>query len=563
MVAAPAEDIKGRALALVQANVRAVSITFASKLPIVGTYIATRYTIEPSDTLTTETTPLLGVLRDPKAFATQQAEGLLRRLLSPLLNRLPDVNALDNEGDADHGLLFKIIVECYVLARDGGGWLFTHVQEHSLVIAPTVSLGHLSTNDLAASTIGTAMASVTGYSIIQGFISALDNLLATAPNRRVKKMWCARTALITGIALIPITNLWTVQSASLFLRLDQDPAVAAAASEFLQMAATGMPGYAMGEIAKRYLTCEGLSNVHTRVLSATAPLNMLLNYLLVNGPVPALRLGFVGAPLCTALSHNAIAGMLIIYIVQQALHEEVDYPSQNQSEMSFFDGMGELAWAGISGVSKSASQLWSKDLGGRTSDVHRLGPNALATQAILLTTATTLYQAPKAISSASSSRVKKWITKGDVQRAKIAASVALVGTLGGAIVISNILIASASSWGALFNNDPVILQSVSVLLPIIAIFQAVHGIGAWVDGSLGALGKSAVFPALNASADYFLGIPLGLYLAFPRRWGLAGLWAGLIVSLTYSCLVATTVLVKTNWKKAEGQKRGAAEGEEE
>jgi hypothetical protein len=121
MVASLAEDTKGRASALVQANVRAVSITFASNLPIVGPYIATRYATEPPPSIT-EATPLLGVLRDPKAFATQQAEGLLRRLLAPLLNRLPDVDVLDNEG-ADHGLLFKTLVECYVLAKDGGGWL--------------------------------------------------------------------------------------------------------------------------------------------------------------------------------------------------------------------------------------------------------------------------------------------------------------------------------------------------------------------------------------------------------------------------------------------------------
>lgn len=68
-------------------------------------------------------------------------------------------------------------------------------------------------------------------------------------------------------------------------------------------------------------------------------------------------------------------------------------------------------------------------------------------------------------------RIKKWIAKGDVQRAKIAACVAFVVTLGGVIVIrcvtlritelsadsrspSNVLVASASSWGTLFNSDP-------------------------------------------------------------------------------------------------------------
>ena len=50
--------------------------------------------------------------------------------------------------------------------------------------------------------------------------------------------------------LQPITNLWSVQSATLLQRLGQPPEVAAPASEFLRVTAAGLPGYAIGEIAK-------------------------------------------------------------------------------------------------------------------------------------------------------------------------------------------------------------------------------------------------------------------------------------------------------------------------
>ena len=52
--------------------------------------------------------------------------------------------------------------------------------EYSLVIASVVSLGHLSTTALAASTLGSMTASVSGYSIIQGFGSTLDTMLPSA-----------------------------------------------------------------------------------------------------------------------------------------------------------------------------------------------------------------------------------------------------------------------------------------------------------------------------------------------------------------------------------------------
>lgn len=81
--------------------------------------------------------------------------------------------------------------------------------------------------------------------------------------------------------------------------------------------------------------------------------------------------------------------MLVIYIVQRSIREEVDYlrgqnivpdeptpinndssrsePPQDYSEATFFTGLGTLVFAGMSGVLKSASQLWSKDLGGSES----------------------------------------------------------------------------------------------------------------------------------------------------------------------------------------------------
>jgi len=56
----------------------------------------------------------------------------------------------------------------------------THVLEYSLVVVSVVSIGHISTSALAAISLGSMTASVTGFSIIQGMTSALDTLLPSA-----------------------------------------------------------------------------------------------------------------------------------------------------------------------------------------------------------------------------------------------------------------------------------------------------------------------------------------------------------------------------------------------
>ena len=48
------------------------------------------------------------------------------------------------------------------------------------MVASVISIGHLSTTALAASTLGSMTASVSGFSIIQGFASTLDTMLPSA-----------------------------------------------------------------------------------------------------------------------------------------------------------------------------------------------------------------------------------------------------------------------------------------------------------------------------------------------------------------------------------------------
>ena len=70
-----------------------------------------------------------------------------------------------------------------------------HLLEYSLSIASVVSIGHISTIALAASTLGTMMAGVTGYSIIYGLTGTLDTMLPsawTSPQPQLVGLWTQR-----------------------------------------------------------------------------------------------------------------------------------------------------------------------------------------------------------------------------------------------------------------------------------------------------------------------------------------------------------------------------------
>ena len=111
--------------------------------------------------------------------------------------------------------------------------------------------------------------------------------------------------------LIPIASIW-FNAENILLLLRQDPEVARLAALYLRWALLGLPAYAFNQIARRYFQSQGYFSIPTRVTLIVAPINALLNYLLVWGP-EKIRLGFIGAPIATAISFNLISLFLVIY----------------------------------------------------------------------------------------------------------------------------------------------------------------------------------------------------------------------------------------------------------
>jgi len=79
----------------------------------------------------------------------------------------------------------------------------THLLEYSLVVVSVISIGHLSTTALAAITLGSMTASVSGFSVIQGFTSALDTMLPsawTSSQPQYVGLWAQRMCLSNSLS---------------------------------------------------------------------------------------------------------------------------------------------------------------------------------------------------------------------------------------------------------------------------------------------------------------------------------------------------------------------------
>ncbi|KAI0819458.1 MATE efflux family protein [Trametes gibbosa] len=463
-------------------------------------------------------------------------------LLAPPVPRIEEDCDAEDMDESPHPLkMFK--EEAFILAKYTLPVFLTHLFEYSLVIASVISIGHLSTTALAASTLGSMTASVSGFSIIQGFASTLDTMLPgawTSSKPQLVGLWAQRMAVVMTASLVPILMIW-FSSESILLFLKQEPEVARLAAVYLKWSAIGLPAYAFNSISRRYFQSQGLFTVPTRIILGVAPMNAVLNYVLVWGPEP-VRLGFIGAPIATAISFNLISIMSIIYGVFF-----VPKTAWHPLSMRCFTSLGVLVQLGLSGVGQVASEWWSWELVGLAAS--QLGPTALATQSVLLVSASTTYQAPFALSVASSVRIGNLLGERNAKRAGVAAKCSILMSLVLSAVWSTMFLVFRNSWAHLFNDDEAVVALVAAILPLVALFQVFDGLGAITSGILRAIGKQFTGALLNLSAYYIVGIPFGIWLAFWHGMRLHGLWIGLTISLVYSAAVGVAISLRTDWER--------------
>ncbi|KAJ7581061.1 multidrug/Oligosaccharidyl-lipid/Polysaccharide flippase [Mycena floridula] len=428
--------------------------------------------------------------------------------------------------------------------------------EHTLLLMPLISIGHLSTTALAGITLGSMTANVTGFSLIQGFASALDTLLPsawTSPQPELVGLWSQRMTVVMSTAIIPMLSCW-FNAESLLLALRQDPEVARYAALYLRWISLALPAYMFNAISRRYLQSQGLFAAPTQIILLVAPINAFLCWLLVWGPEPVC-LGFIGAPLATAFSINLIALITLLYAILFAPRKAWHKISRRS-----FMGLGILVKLGLAGIAETASEWWAWEFVALLAS--QLGQISLAAQSIVLMTAATAFQAPFALGIAASVRIGNLLGEKHARQANVASDTSIIMAAVFSCLTSTLFLVVRNSLAHVFNDDPEVVKLVASIIPLVALFQLFDGVSGVTAGILRARGKQILGAFLNVSAYYIFGIPLGAWLAFNRSMGLQGLWIGLTVSLVYCGVIGTWLCLTTDWDEEVEKVLARIEAEE-
>ncbi|KAL2313483.1 MatE family transporter [Schizosaccharomyces pombe] len=447
------------------------------------------------------------------------------------------------ESFADNASGYPVIKhELSELLRLGSPTVIAYLLQSSEQFSTVFTLGHLGKEYLAASSLSTMTAAISAFSIFQGVISSLDTLATQAfgANKPYNvAIYLQRCLLILAVLHIPVALIW-LNLEHILIFLHQDPMVAHLCGRYMRVFILAAPGYAVFEALKRYLQAQGIFTPITYVLCFAAPLNILLNYLLVWHPT--IGFGFLGAPVAVATTFWFQSICLILYICFSST--PIPWPGFSRQALKNLSPMLHFSFHGMLMIVTEWAAYEMTSLG-----AGYLGTAPLASQSILLTSTSLLFQIPFAFAVASSTRVGHLIGSGRANLARLCSRVAYSLALCISIFDGSLIFCFRDVWGSLFTSDPEVLAVVKDIFPILSLFIVTDGLNAVGGGLLRGTGKQYIGGLISIGSSYLFALPVTVFVVVYFNTGLKGIWCGMILSSVTAITCQFTVLFNTDWHR--------------
>lgn len=301
-------------------------------------------------------------------------------------------------------------IELKFLVKSSIPLVLTFLLQNSLSTVSVFSVGHLGAAELAAVSMGSMTANITGYATIQGIATALDTLCPQAFGAKkyhLVGVFLQKCISIIFVVMFPILIVWFFFGYDLIALLVADKETAKYAAMYLKYVAFGIPAYILFECGKRFLQSQGVYHISTYVLLIAAPSNLVMNLYFVD------LLGFIGAPIAVAINYWIMAiGLFLatVYLVEASSTPTGMHPLTCWGGLDIkesFRGWGKLLKLAIPGLIMLEAEFLAFEI--LTLLASYLGTIALAAQSIGTTMASLTYQIPFAIGIASSTRIANFL----------------------------------------------------------------------------------------------------------------------------------------------------------
>ena len=403
--------------------------------------------------------------------------------------------------------------------------------------ADTLMIGHHSTQELAAASFVNnlmILAVVTGIGFSMGLTPVVGALCGQ------KRLEDAGVALRCSIkANSGVGILLTLLALLLYLFIDQlgqpDELLPLIRPYYLIVSATLLPVMWFNS-GKQFTDGIALTRYGMWILLAGNGLNILGNWLLINGIGPFPELGLQGAGISTLCSRLAMVAAYVIILSRgerfAPFRIGLFSHKHHQEKRQLFRRLCLLGFpmAMQSGMETASFSLTAIMVGW-------LGTVALASHQIMCTISQFNFMMYLGLGTAVSIRISHFYGQGDMNQVKQTASAGFHLMLILEVMLSLLLILMHKEMGGWFTDSPEVTAMVASLFVVFIAYQFGDGLQINYANALRGIADVKVLVIIAFIAYFIISLPASYLFAFPLGLGLPGVWMGFPFGLTSAGLM--------------------------
>ncbi|MDY2641156.1 MAG: MATE family efflux transporter [Mediterranea sp.] len=403
--------------------------------------------------------------------------------------------------------------------------------------ADTLMIGHHSTQELAAASFVNnlmILAVVTGIGFSMGLTPVVGALCG---QKRLEDAGIALRCSIKANSGVGI--LLTLLALLLYLFIDQlgqpDELLPLIRPYYLIVSATLLPVMWFNS-GKQFTDGIALTRYGMWILLAGNGLNILGNWLLINGIGPFPELGLQGAGISTLFSRLAMVAAYVIILSRgerfAPFRIGLFSRKHHQEKRQLFRRLCLLGFpmAMQSGMETASFSLTAIMVGW-------LGTVALASHQIMCTISQFNFMMYLGLGTAVSIRISHFYGQGDMTHVKQTASAGFHLMLILEVMLSLLLILMHKEMGGWFTDSPEVTAMVASLFVVFIAYQFGDGLQINYANALRGIADVKVLVIIAFIAYFIISLPASYLFAFPLGLGLPGVWMGFPFGLTSAGLM--------------------------
>ena len=395
--------------------------------------------------------------------------------------------------------------------------------------ADNIMVGRFSTDDLAAASFVNSAFNIPIF-IGLGFAYGLTPLVGRAFG--VKNFSLVSRLLKNSILMNFIVGiLLSLCMGAMLINLDkmgQPEELLGLIRSYFILQLISLPFLMMFNSFKQF--SEGITNSKTPmyIMLVANVLNVIGNYFLIYGVGDIPPLGIVGAGISTLCSRifTLLMFVWIFFFSKQysEFREDFDKEKLNMPDILKLNKMGWFIGIQL-GMETALFSLTGMMVGW-------LGKIPLASHQVLVSISTLGFMVYYGVGSAVSVLVSNRYGVSDFIGLRRFATAGFHLVLVLCTIFVSVLLISRNSIGFLFTDDVQIIQMVSTLIYLMALYQFGDGIQIIYANALRGMGDVYVMALISFIGYFIIALPISYTCAFVLEWGLIGIWIGYPIGLT-------------------------------